>query len=309
MAAACRTSSATASARCLGRVDDDLVVQEEHQVRPLLHPPAAEPPQPVPQVGEPAQRPLRAGALDDEVAGEAPPGPAAAVAVLLGPGLLGRLAQVDRPLRPLARRQRRATAEQGVHHLAPLPRPGRLLDEPDGPGVAAGQPRHHPPALAAGAAVHRPEHPDLGVGPARHRPARDHALVEVRRPGGVGHRRVTAHAGEDAGLELGDVGDDEPPAVVGDRRGPHLGRHRQRSPAVGRPPPGHHAAGQEPRPEAAVAHPGVQPVPAVVREQPVQLLVLEQGRDAGVVELLERPGPRVAHLQARRLERAQQLGR
>ena len=88
--------------------------------------------------------------------------------------------------------------------------------------------------------------------------------------------------------------------------GPHLGGDGERAAAVGGPPPGDHAAGQEVRPEPAVAHPAVQPVPAVGLQQPRQLLVLEQRRDARVLELLERPGAGVAHRQPRGLQRAQQ---
>src|SRR5690606_21995461 len=52
----------------LGRVHDDLVVQEEDQVRPF--PAWLEVAQPAPDLRHPAQRPLRRRALDDEVARE-----------------------------------------------------------------------------------------------------------------------------------------------------------------------------------------------------------------------------------------------
>jgi hypothetical protein len=203
----------------------------------------------------------------------------------------------------------RAAAEQGVHHLAAFARAGGLLHESDRPGVPAGQPGHHPPALPPGAAVHRPEHPDLGVGPGRHRSTGDHALVQVGGPRRLGHGRVAAHPGEHPRLQLRDVGDDEPPPRVGDRRRTDLRRDRQRTATGGRPPSGHDPAGQEVRAEPAVPDPGVQPVPAVGSEQPGQLLVLQQQRDPRVVELLEGPGAGVGHRQPRRLQGAQQAGR
>ena len=159
--------------------------------------------------------------------------------------LVARLAECDRPLRPGARGYRRPAAEQGVHHLAPLPRAGSLLHQADGARIPAGQPGHHAPALAPGAAVHRPEHPDLGLGPGRHGTAGHHALVQVGGARRLGHRCVPAHSGEDARFQLGDVGDDEPPAHVGDRRRAASGwgrtAHRHRSTPTARSPP--HRAG------------------------------------------------------------------
>ena len=66
------TGPLTARPHLVFFLHDDLVVQEEHQVRALVELPcAAEAPEAVAQVGDPAQRPLGPGALHDEVPGEA----------------------------------------------------------------------------------------------------------------------------------------------------------------------------------------------------------------------------------------------
>ena len=88
-------------------------------------PVAAEAPQPVAQVGDPAQRPLGAGALDDEVAGEAAVGAAAA-----RPGCRGRQAvrrgRGPRPRRGSGTRVRAACARPGrARRPGPPPRRGR----------------------------------------------------------------------------------------------------------------------------------------------------------------------------------------
>ena len=114
-------------------VHDDLVVEEEDEVRSGDEGAGpAEAPEPVAQVGDPAQRPLRAGALHDEVAGEAAVrAPEAGLAVGIGRRVVGvavpRVAQVRRP-----------TPQQRAHHLAPLTGTGRLLDETEGAAGSAG---------------------------------------------------------------------------------------------------------------------------------------------------------------------------
>ena len=134
--------------------------------------PSAEPPEPVAQVGDPAQRPLGAGALDDEVAGEAAVGASVAWSGC-------RVAAGRRDAVPDLAESGRPAPEQGAHDLAALAGPGRVLDEAERVGVAPGEPGEHPAALAAGGAVHRAEQAELGVVAAGDRAVVDHPLVEV----------------------------------------------------------------------------------------------------------------------------------
>ena len=273
VAAASVACAATASARAAGVCTTTSSWRKKTRCgRETRGPVAAQAPEPVAQVGDPAQRPLGAGALHDEVAGEAAVrAPVAGLAVGIGRRVVGvavpRVAQARRP-----------APQQRAHHLAPLAGAGRLLDEAEGVGVAAGEPGDHPAALAAGGAVHRAEQAELGVVAAGHRAVVDHPLVEVGAAGRPGQRAVAAHAGEHARLELGDVGDHEHPAVVGHGRGPDLHRERQRASAVGRPPAGGGAGRLVRRPEPAAAHPLVDPGPAVGLEQVRELLVAQQRR-------------------------------
>ena len=144
----------------------------------------------------------------------------------------------------------------------PAPRRGRPPPRARSRGESAGQPRHHrrsrPGCRRTSRRASRPSRRP-GTPPPRSRPC----PRTGRSTGPPPPRGVRAHAGEDAGLQLGDVGHHQPPAVVGDGCRPHLDGDRQRPAAVRRPAPGHDATGQEIRPEAAVTHPVVQPVPAV----------------------------------------------
>ena len=136
----------------------------------------------------------------------------------------------------------------------------------------------------------------------------DHPLVEVGPAGRAGQRLVAAHPREHAWLELGDVGDHEGPAVVGDCGGPDLHRERQRTPAVGRPPPRGRAGRLVGRAEPAVAHPLVDPRPAVGREEVRGLLVVQQRPDARVLQHAQRGRPRVLDVQPGPPQCGQQLG-
>ena len=249
-------------------------------MRTLVDRPRSELPQPVAQVGDPAQRPLRAGPLDDEVAGEAAVRPAAAcLAVRVGRRRVGVGL-------PDVAQSGRTTAEQRADDLSPLAGTGGLLDQPECRGVAAGQPRDQPTALAAGRAVHRTEQAELGVGAAGDGTVVDHALVEVGPPGRARQRAVAAHPGQHPRLELGHVCDHEGPAVVGNRGRADLHGEGQRSTAVGRPAPGRRAGRLIGRAEATVAHPLVDPGPAVGREEVGELLV---GQERGDARVLQRP--------------------
>ena len=137
-------------------------------------------PQPDAQVGQPAQGPLRGGALDDEVAGEAAP-----VA-----GLLARAA-------PVGLRRRRArwpAAASGATAPAGAARSGRATCSPPRRAspvraarsttpVARGKARVRRgtswPGLAGGRPVQRAEHGDLGVRPGLDDAAVHQPLVEV----------------------------------------------------------------------------------------------------------------------------------
>ena len=210
--------------------------------------------------------------------------------------------------RPRTAERRAAAPEQGADHLAPLARARCLLDQPERLRVAPGQPGDHPAALPAGGAVHRAEQAELGVLPGGDGSGLDHPLVEVGAPRGAGQGAVAAHPGQHARLELGHVGDDEHPALVGHGRRPHLDRERQGAAAVGRPPSRRRPGGLVDRAEPAVADPLVDPRPAVGREQVGEGLVAQQRLDDRVVDGAQRRRPGVGDLDPGPAQGGQQVG-
>src|SRR4051794_10074089 len=82
--------------------------------------------------------------------------------------------------------------------------------------------------------------------------------------------------GDPRGCSGGTRGGRNRPPRSGAGGGTPVGGGGERPPAGGRPPAGDHPARQEVGPEPPVTGPGVQPRPAVRRQQPRQLLVLQQ---------------------------------
>ena len=160
-------------------------------------------PQPVAQVRDPAQRPLRARPLDDEVAGEAAVRPAPA-------GLGLRIGRRRRPGRaPTPRpgwetRGRAGSARPGpARRRARPPRPARRRR-----GSAWSGPR---PSVRSRRWSRRTSPPAgrawrrCGWRPRRRRPCPGRGRPRAR----AGQGAVAAHPREHARLELGDVGDHE----------------------------------------------------------------------------------------------------
>ena len=119
-------------------------------------------------------------------------------------------------------------------------------------------------AVARGLAVDRAQQRELGVfavaGERAVRQRRVQIAVVARHLHQAG---VAGDRGEHPGLHLVGVGDHQAPALVGDDRLPyHLG-DLQCATAVGRPAAGDRAARQVLGAEAAVAHPVLEPAPAV----------------------------------------------
>ena len=291
-----------------GGVDDHLVVQEVHEVRPLgdravtestaSDVPASDVPEPPTQVGEPAERPLGGRALHDEVPGEAAAvpreGPRLPQHALVGVEHGGLT--VDRTL-PVGDRRRRP-AEQRRDGAAPLPLPCGALDERERLREARREARDQPAALTTGRAVERTEHADLRRRAGRHRPARDDARVEVATTTRLRHRPVVREAGEHPWLQLGRVRDDELPARIRDDGRPDLLRQLHRTAVPRRPSAGDDAGDDVVGPEAAAGDPRVEPVPPVRLVQAGELLVLEQRCDDRVLDGTQLVGASAVDLDA-----------
>ena len=197
-------------------MDDDLVVEEEHEVGATgehrsggVGPPLfelGEARQAQAQIGEPRERPFRRGALHDEVAGEAPPVPCGAPRpVLIGRGRIERV-RLRLHLPPALTRRRGRPSQPGGDDPAAQSRLGGGVDEAHRRREGGAQAGDEPAGLPRRRSVHRPEDGDLRLLPGRDDPLVDESGVEVAAAPGLGHRPVAGHRGERPGLELGDVG-------------------------------------------------------------------------------------------------------
>ncbi len=136
----------------------------------------------------------------------------------------------------------------------------------------------------------------------------DQALIEITAAGRLGQPLIGGHRGQHPRLELGRIGDDEPPARLGRHRAAEHLRDLQRTAATGRPAPGDHAGRHVLGPEPAAADPLIGPAPAVRGEQPGQFLVRQQRLDRRMVELGQLPLPGAGRVQAGGVQRPEQFG-